>query len=413
MWFIYQIVIRIYYWLISLLSIFNKKAALWLQGRKNSKIKKHHSSVWFHFASLGEFEQGRPVLEQLRATWPQKQFVVTFFSPSGFEVRKNTPLADAVYYLPLDTPANAATFIATIDPEIAIFTKYEYWYCFFSELHRRQIPLYVISGIFRPGQIFFKWYGKLHRRMLRMVSHFFVQDDDSKKLLLTLGIDRVTVSGDTRFDRVWTNTRQAASLPLITTFKNNQKLFIGGSTWPPDEDLLISLLKGYSAWKFILAPHEIGKERVNRLMDKLTGTGGIRFSDISGPSKLLDCQVLVIDNIGMLSSLYHYADIAYIGGGFGAGIHNTLEAAAAGIPVIFGPRYQKFREARELIAIDAGFSIKDGAALQHITAPLMTDDNLRRLTGQRASQYVSTHTGATQTIVNYILGHQVIKSLSH
>ncbi|GAB3918492.1 3-deoxy-D-manno-octulosonic acid transferase [Mucilaginibacter boryungensis] len=402
MLFTYTIVIRIYYALIFLASFFNKKAALWINGRKNNAVKPYKGCIWFHFASLGEFEQGRPVLEALKEKYPAKAVVVTFFSPSGYEIRKNTPLADAVYYLPLDTADNARDFINTLQPGIAIFTKYEYWYYFFNELHQRQIPLYIISGIFRPGQVFFKWYGNLHRKMLAMVSHFFVQDDTSADLLSSINISNVSVSGDTRFDRVWANALQPKQLPVIEAFKAGQKVFIAGSTWPKDEELLAKLINHYPHWKFIFAPHEIGKEKINHLMGLLPEETTVRFSDIDPTSQISNFKVLVIDNIGTLSSLYQYGEVAYIGGGFGAGIHNTLEAAAFGLPVIFGPNYHKFREARELIHLKAGISINDAESLKQATDLLMNDTEYREFTRQKIKEYVRGHIGATEMIVQHI-----------
>jgi len=403
MLFTYTIVIRIYYALIFLASFFNKKAALWINGRKNNTVKPLRGCIWFHFASLGEFEQGRPVIEALKKKYPEKPIAVTFFSPSGYEIRKNTPLANAVYYLPLDTAANARDFINTLQPEMAIFTKYEYWYCFFNELRQQQIPLYIISGIFRPDQVFFKWYGGLHRKMLNMVSHFFVQDDASKNLLRSLNINNVSVSGDTRFDSVWANVQQPKQLPVIEAFKAGQKVFIAGSTWPKDEELLVKLISLYPDWKFIFAPHEIDKDKIDRLMDMLPGEGIMRFSQISNlKSNISNLTVLVIDNIGMLSSLYQYGEVAYIGGGFGVGIHNTLEAAAFGLPVIFGPNYQKFREARELIELKAGISIDSMESLHQAADLLINDTEYREFASEKIKQYVGEHIGATKMIVEHI-----------
>ncbi|MES2278582.1 MAG: glycosyltransferase N-terminal domain-containing protein [Bacteroidota bacterium] len=368
-------------------------------------IKPDKGCVWFHFASLGEFEQGRPVLEALKQKHPAKPIVVTFFSPSGYEIRKNTPLADAVYYLPLDTAANARAFIDTLQPEMAIFTKYEYWYHFFNTLHTRQIPLYIVSGIFRPGQVFFKWYGGLHRKMLGMVNHFFVQDNASKQLLQGININNVTISGDTRFDRVWANAQQPKELPVIAQFKAGQKVFIAGSTWPKDEELISQIISLHPDWKFIFAPHEIGEDKINYLMGLLPNGQAVRFSQISNlKSPISDFKILVIDNIGMLSSLYQYGEVAYIGGGFGVGIHNTLEAAAFGLPVIFGPNYQRFREARELIEMKAGISIGDLNDLKQAAELLMNDAEYRQFTGKKIKEYVSKHTGATDCIVGCING---------
>ncbi|OOQ58854.1 3-deoxy-D-manno-octulosonic acid transferase [Mucilaginibacter pedocola] len=397
---LYNIGITLYYLLVYIVSIFNNKAKLWLSGRQKQHVQPLNKSIWFHFASLGEFEQGRPVLEKMRNMYPDVPVVVTFFSPSGYEVRKNTPLADAVYYLPLDTSKNAARFIATINPTMAVFTKYEYWYHYFNQLHKRHVPLYIISGIFRPGQVFFKWYGGLHRKMLKMVTWFFVQDADSKHLLQGLGKSNITISGDTRFDRVWANAQAPKPLPEVVAFKGDSKLFIAGSTWPADEALLAKLIVKYPDWKFILAPHEIGVDKINHLESLLPKDSTIKFSNISNLTSGI--SNLIIDNIGILSSLYQYADVAYIGGGFGAGIHNTLEAAAFGMPVIFGPKYDKFKEARDMIGLQCAFSINTEEELLAVAGSLMDDEISRFRTAKVAQRYVEQNIGATDAIVKYI-----------
>jgi 3-deoxy-D-manno-octulosonic-acid transferase len=406
---LYNLGVRFYFFLILVASIFNKKAKAWINGRKNTSYQHCQKSAWFHFASLGEFEQGLPVLTAYKISNPDLQIIITFFSPSGYEIRKNTPYADAVYYLPLDTTQNARKFIAAINPSIAVFTKYEYWYHFFNELHKKEIPLYIISGIFRPNQVFFKWYGSLHRRMLSFVSHFFVQDDGSKLLLQNLGIDKVSVSGDTRFDRVWANAQQPKAFPLINEFKNGQKVFIAGSTWPEDEILVAQLVDDHPDWKFIFAPHEISEEKINGLFDILPDSS-IRYSQLTPDSYRDDHspQTLIIDNIGMLSSLYQYGDIAYIGGGFGAGIHNTLEAAAFGLPVIFGPNYDKFKEAQDLIALQAGFSISNENELKKTVAYLIEDEERYHAISKKIKEYVKGNTGATEMIIEYINQNPVV-----
>jgi 3-deoxy-D-manno-octulosonic-acid transferase len=399
---IYNIALQFYFLAICVVSVFNKKAQLWFNGRKNKSYIKYDQSIWFHFASLGEFEQGRPVLEKMRELHPQEKIVITFFSPSGFEIRKGTPLADAVYYLPLDTAANARKFISAINPTIAVFTKYEYWYHFFNELNKRQVPLYIISGIFRPGQVFFKWYGGLHRKILSFVTRFFVQDEQSVQLLQTIGINNATISGDTRFDRVWANAQEPKELPLIHQFVNNQKTFIAGSTWPEDEKLIVTLPVQYPNWKFIIAPHEISEEKMNRLLALLPEGSAIRYSQLQSHISNLKSRILIIDNVGMLSSLYQYGHIAYIGGGFGVGIHNTLEAAAFGLPVIFGPNYVRFKEAKDLVALECGFSINDETELQNTVKFLVEDDVRYREISEKIRNYVRSNTGATDTILNYI-----------
>lgn len=410
---IYNIGIKVYYFIAIIASLVNTKAKLWLNGRKAQKVTPLPKSVWFHFASLGEFEQGRPVLEAVKAQYPDHKIVITFFSPSGYEIRKNTPLADAVYYLPIDTAQNAQQFINTIKPVAVIFTKYEYWYHYFNEVHKQQIPLYVISAIFRPKQIFFKWYGSLHRSILTKVTRFFVQDEASQKLLNTIGINNVQVSGDTRFDRVFANAERPNALPVIEGFKSQQPVFIAGSTWPADEELLVLLIDRFPDWKFIFAPHEIPEEKVNKLMSLLPTGKAVRFSQISTlQTPLLTYQVLVIDNIGMLSSLYQYGEIAYIGGGFGVGIHNTLEAAAFGLPVIFGPNYSRFKEARDLVALKAGYSISNAGQLQEIAKKLITDNEYRHTASIIAKQFVAESKGATEVIMKNIVILQIANSIS-
>nr|WP_091165761.1 glycosyltransferase N-terminal domain-containing protein [Mucilaginibacter gossypii] len=412
---LYNIGIKLYSLFIRFAALFNNKAKLWVAGRKNPVFVRIESSIWFHFASLGEFEQGRPILEAMRNLHPKKKIVVTFFSPSGYEIRKNTSLADYVYYLPLDTARNARRFIDAINPEIVIFTKYEYWFHFFNEANKRNIPLYIVSGIFRPTQVFFKWYGGFNRRILSLVSHFFLQDEASTQLLKGIGITNTSVSGDTRFDRVWANAQNPKVLPLIQQFKNGHKLFIAGSTWPQDENILTKLVSQYPDWKFIFAPHEIPEEKINNLIELLPQGNAITFSQLRTEAEGLksgdfinqsltsnNLQSLVIDNIGMLSSLYAYADVAYIGGGFGVGIHNTLEAAAFGLPVIFGPNYQKFNEAKELIAINAGFSISNETELKDIVDTLVNDEAFYNITRKKVFNYVKENVGATEMIMKYI-----------
>ena len=403
MLFLYNLGIRLYTLFIKFASLKSIKAKAWIQGRQNifkqiqDQILPGSQHIWFHFASLGEFEQGRPVLEGMRLKYPKERILVTFFSPSGYEVRKNSPLADHIFYLPADTEENAERFIELINPSVAIFTKYEYWFHYFAKLKQREIPLYVISGIFRESQPFFRWYGGLHRKMLGCVTFFFVQNDESKRLLERLSINNVIVSGDTRFDRVYENAQHPKQLKAIEAFCGNNPVFIAGSSWLPDEKLISNLTNKYPEWKFIIAPHEIGETRIKEIEELFKGN--IRFSmlDESATSP----QTLIIDNIGMLSSLYQYGNIAFIGGGFGAGIHNTLEAAAFGKPVIFGPKYHKFQEAKDLIQIGAAFSIKDENELNIISEKLRNED-YRAESGRKARKYVEKNTGATETILLHI-----------
>lgn len=402
MLFLYDFGIRVYYFLVLLASLKNKKARAWIEGRKNvlnrisSQIDPAREHAWFHFASLGEFEQGRPVLEEFKAQYPNTSIVITFFSPSGYEIRKDYKGADHVFYLPLDTRANAKEFIKLVKPAIAIFTKYEYWFHYFKELRNNDIPLFIISGIFRPDQAFFKWYGSLHRNMLQMVSHFFVQNEVSKTLLGSLGLNNVSVTGDTRFDRVVKNMSEVPEISRVKDFCNGSKVLIAGSTWPQDEALIAALVAKYTDWKFIIAPHEIDPPHINSI--KKLFPNSLKFSDQKVRTTE---QVLIIDNIGMLSSLYQYGDIAYIGGGFGVGIHNTQEAAGFGMPVIVGPNYKKFQEAVDLIKIGAYFSIETEDELMD-RMEYLQDDDIRNKLGAIAKDYVLNKAGATKIILNYL-----------
>jgi 3-deoxy-D-manno-octulosonic-acid transferase len=409
MLFLYDLGIRLYILFIRIASVKNKKAKLWINGRKDifdiikKSIDPSLKYTWFHFASLGEFEQGRPVIEQMKKERKECSIVVTFFSPSGYEVRKNYPLADHVFYLPADTAANARTFIQLLNPEIAIFTKYEYWYHYFEELNNQNIPLYIISGIFREEQAFFKWYGTLHRRMLGWVSHFFVQNEISKTLLGNLGINNVTVSGDTRFDRVKYNSENPLSLSEIEVFSKENEVFIAGSTWPEDEKLIAGLAVQYPDWRFIIAPHEVNEKRIAEL--KLLFPESVNYSGIKGAEnlnpELKDSRILIIDSIGILSSVYRYGVIAYIGGGFGVGIHNTLEAAAFGIPVIFGPNYSRFQEAVQLIEKGGAFSIESADELKLLMNQLK-EPEFRKNCGVIAGNYVRQNTGASRIFLDHI-----------
>ncbi|NQX40579.1 3-deoxy-D-manno-octulosonic-acid transferase [Pedobacter steynii] len=398
---LYNIGISFYGLIVSAFSIFNSKAKLFSQGRKNifdhiekalDGTKKH---IWFHFASLGEFEQGRPLLEKIKELHPQKRIVITFFSPSGYEIRKNYALASGVFYLPLDTAGNAKRFISLINPEMAIFTKYEFWYHYFKTLNDQQIPLYLISGIFRPNQIFFRWYGSFHRRILGFVDHFFVQNTESVNLLKQLQLENVSLSGDTRFDRVAENALSPKKVTLVENGWINNPVFIAGSTWPADERLIAVLIQQQPDWQFIIAPHEIDEAHIHDI-EKLI-PGAVRYSNLDNGTASRP-QTLIIDNIGLLSSLYQYASISYIGGGFGVGIHNTLEAAAFGTPVIFGPKYDKFQEAKDLIALTAARSIETESDL----SAAFTHFRENKEAGKIAQKYVNEKTGSTRQILEFI-----------
>ncbi|MDA9555299.1 3-deoxy-D-manno-octulosonic acid transferase [Pelobium sp.] len=405
---IYFFAIKFYYFLIWIFSFFNNKAEKWIKGRKNWRTQFQPNStkkrIWFHFASLGEFEQGKPLLQAVRNHFPEKEILITFFSPSGYEIRKNTPLADIVLYLPLDTPKNAKDFINLFKPEIAIFNKYEYWYCFFEALHKQQIPIYITSSIFRANQIFFKFYGGFNRRILGFVNHFFVQNKESGMLLESIGFSNYTLSGDTRFDSVLDLVKNKKEFPLIDDFKRDKKLVITGSTWPEDEAFLKNcpFLKS-DAWKLIIAPHEISENHLQTIESYFEGHS-IRYSELAKlqSDKENNIKILIIDNIGMLSSLYSYGEIAYIGGGFGAGIHNTLEPAAWGLPVIFGPKHDKFQEAKDLVRFEGGFTFSNQNDLNNIFNRLIDDEVWRRQSGKIAKDYVAKNTGATQIIMQQI-----------
>lgn len=399
---LYTIGIKLYNLIIWIFAFFNQKAAQFILGRKQifsqiaEKVSPNNQNIWFHFASLGEFEQGRPVLEKIKSLHPQKKIIVTFFSPSGYEIRKNYALADGIFYLPLDSSKNAKRFIEIVNPEMAIFTKYEFWYYYFKALHKNKIPLYLISGIFRKEQIFFKGYGGFYRDILKCVTHFFVQNEESDLLLKSIGLSNTTISGDTRFDRVFENAVAPKQLPEIAAFCAGVPVLVCGSTWPEDEKLLTSLAAKYLDWKLIIAPHEIDDSHIQSVQALFPQA--IKFSDLKSQTPGTESQILIINNIGMLSSLYQYGKVAYIGGGFGAGIHNTLEAAAFGLPVIFGPKYSKFQEAKDLIAIDAAKSISSNeeliAAFEHF--------NRNDESSIAAKKYVNSKQGATEITLSNI-----------
>ncbi len=409
MLFLYNAFIRIYSLILWLISPFNPKAKLWIKGRYKlldtiaTKINKDKKKIWFHFPSLGEFEQGRPVLEKIKQEYPDKSIIITFYSPSGYEVRKNYPLAEDIFYLPIDTPGHAKQLIYLINPEVAIFTKYDYWYHYFRELKNQGIPLFVISAIFRENYSVFKWYGTVERKVLGFITKIFLQDEHSKSLLQGIGITNVIIAGDTRFDRVVENAAKPKAILEVQAFCAHSNVFVAGSTWAHDEKHIAELITEYPNWKFIIAPHEISESRISSLTELIPKA--LKFSDIPALSKFSDNQVLIIDNIGMLSSLYQYGHIAYIGGGFGAGIHNTLEAATFGLPVIFGPNYYKFREAKELISEEAAFSIKDQDTLKDIMSRLQ-DSAFRTQAGETAKKYVKDHTGATELIFQHIYSNK-------
>lgn len=404
---VYDLGILLYGAILRVIAPFHGKAKRWVDGRKNllrhieQTIEVGQQHIWFHFASLGEFEQGRAVMEQIRVKYPVEKIVVTFFSPSGYEIRKNSPLADYVFYLPEDTARNARRFIQLINPKFVVFTKYEYWYHYFNELHKRNIRLLMISAIFREDQLFFKSYGGFYKNILRKVSFFFTQNMDSVHMLKWIGITNAGLAGDTRFDRVIELAKQKRSFAMLDAFVSHHKVLVAGSTWPADEEKLATWAAQHPDWKLVLAPHEIHEEHVQRIQRLFPDALRYSLRDHYSETELSTRQTLVIDNIGMLSSLYNYADITYIGGGFGAGIHNTLEAATYGKPIIFGPRYEKFQEAIDLLTLGAAFAIANTTELEQVFGYLSAEDN-RKTAGESAANYVQQRAGATQIIMKYI-----------
>ncbi|HSV76353.1 MAG TPA: glycosyltransferase N-terminal domain-containing protein [Bacteroidales bacterium] len=402
--FLYNVFIWVYKAGILIAALFNSKARFWVAGRKGQfdRMKAARIDdrpvVWFHCASLGEFEQGRPVLEAFRKEFPNYGVLLTFFSPSGYNIRKNYNGADYVFYLPLDTPAGVRQFLNIWNPSLAIFVKYEFWFNYLRALKKRGVPTFVISAIFRPDQYFFKGFGKWFRRQLGMVSCYFVQNHLSQELLQRAGISRAVVSGDTRFDRVAAIAAQAQSLDRFSAFAQNQRVLVAGSTWPPDEELLLPLIHDKSLpLKFIIVPHEISKAHIQGLKSKITVKTQI-YSELSG-SFDADSKVLIIDQVGLLSGLYKLGCMAYIGGGFGRGIHNILEAAAFGLPVFFGPNYGQFAEANELVQLGGAFSVSNAAELKPKIEILTRNQGMLQETALICSDYVRAKTGATETIM--------------
>jgi len=401
--------IKCFYLLMLVASLFNPKAKLWIDGRKNllNKLKNDISSkdkvAWFHCASLGEFEQGRPVIEAFRKQYKDYKIALTFFSPSGYEIRKNYDQVDYVYYLPLDTPKNAKQFLDIINPTIVFFVKYEFWQCYINEVGRRNTPLYLVSGIFRKDQRFFKWYGGRARKILRNFTYFFVQNKESHNLLKSIKLENSKVSGDTRFDRVNDIAQNAKELPLIEKFIDGKIILLGGSTWRPDEEIIINYFnENVNDFKLIIAPHEIYSENINRILKTFKrDLKVLKYSD-ANENNVSGMDVLIIDNIGLLSSLYKYANIAYIGGGFGKGIHNTLEAATFGIPVIFGPNYENFQEAVDLIKLEGAYSISNYDELNKLLASLLENKISISAAGDISAKYVSNKKGATSKILKFI-----------
>ncbi len=409
--FIYFAVILIYNFLIKITSVFNKKAKQFISGRKDwakilgSKVDKNGRYIWFHCSSLGEFEQGRPLIEIIKKKYKQYKIVLTFFSPSGYEMRKNYDGADIVNYLPVDTPENAKIFLDLIKPEKVFFIKYEYWYFFLSEIAVRKIPLILVSAVFHTDSIFFKknFIGRWYRDMLIKFDHLFVQDEKSVQLLREAGINRCSVAGDTRIDRVVAIAGDAKNIPLIEKFKGKSLLIVGGSTWKPDEDLLSKYINSSKDVKIIFAPHEVSETNIKRLQ-KIIEVPSVRFSK-SDIKDIVNYKVLIIDSIGLLSSIYKYGSVAYIGGGFGVGIHNILEPAVFGLPVIFGPNHEKFKEATDLKALKGAYPVNNFRQLENVLNMFLNNPSALLTASDICRSYILKNIGAANIIINKVFNN--------
>lgn len=404
---LYTLGIKIYELILRLASLFNPKAKQIIEGQKDllQKIKSEVEPgyiIWFHIASVGEFEQARPIIEKIKKEYPFKKILITFYSPSGYELRKNYELANYVFYLPFDTTKRVKAFLNIVKPEMVFFVKYEFWFNYINQIYDREIPLYLISGIFRPSQHFFKFYGKWFAKHLKMFKHFFVQDISSAKLLTQIGIKSFSISGDTRFDRVFQNTLKPKQFEEISAFSKNNKVLLVGSSWPADEKLIAEYFSNTNnKIKLIIAPHEIGESHLQNI-ENLFATANIkRWSRLNSTDNLQALDILIVDSVGKLMHLYQYANVAYVGGGFGVGIHNILEAACFGKPIIFGPNYHKFKEARDLIELNGAFSIKNTSTLKVELDKLFSDKNLLDKTSKVCQQYVKSNIGATNKIFEF------------
>ena len=358
----------------------------------------------FHAASLGEFEQGRPIMERLRKTHPEYKILLTFFSPSGYEVRKNYEGADIICYLPLDTPLNVRRFFHIIRPEMAFFIKYEFWWNYMTYMKKHDIPVYSVSSIFRPQQVFFRWYGYSYRRVLNCITKFFVQNERSRELLATLGINNVEITGDTRFDRVLeikqAASEKAADMPIVDAFAKGHKVFVAGSSWPPDEDIFIRYFNEHKDWRIVIAPHVIGEDHLQQILSKLKRSA-VRYTKTS-PEEAAKADCLIIDCFGLLSSIYSCAKVTYVGGGFGVGIHNVLEAAVWNVPVIFGPNNKRFQEAQELLAVRGGMEIGSYEDFSQLMQRFDADSQYLQTASDAAGGYVKTKSGAADKVLREV-----------
>lgn len=416
MYFLYNIVVTIVQFLLKIIAVFNGKINLFVKGRREtfSKLKqaifKDDNVFWFHCASLGEFEQGRPIIEKIKNENPKLKIVVTFFSPSGYEVRKDYKVADVVCYLPLDTKKNVQLFLDIIHPELAFFVKYEFWPNYLKELKKRNIKTLLISGIFRENQVFFKFYGSWMRKSLKAFTQFFVQDENSKRLLNSIHFNNVKLSGDTRFDRVFEITNQNNELKFINEFKNNSKVLVAGSTWKDDEFMLVNYIneEALNDEKFIIAPHNIYSQDIQKLKNEIKKPV-VLYSEMKGKN-LQDFQVFIVDTIGILTKIYSYATIAYVGGGFTkTGVHNVLEPATFGVPIIIGPNYNKFKEAIELVESKSCFVANNSEKLSLHLKKIFLQKGKRELAGNTAKKYVEERTGATAKILKYLKDEGKVK----
>ena len=414
---IYNIVIYFVLWGIAIASLFNEKVRKMWRGEREAfkilkqKVDPNAKYIWFHAASLGEFEQGRPLMERIRKDYPQYKILLTFYSPSGYEVRKNYEGADIICYMPVDTRLNAIRFLRLVRPVMAFFIKYEFWSNFLHILKHRNIPTYSVSSIFREDQVFFKWYGRSYAGVLKCFTRFFVQNEESKRLLEGIGITAVDVVGDTRFDRVLQIKEVAKQLPICEAFRtgvassqsadvphHDFKVFVAGSSWPPDENIFIPFFNEHKDWRLLIAPHVIAEEHLKLILSLIKGKKVVRYTQTT-PEEAAEADVLIIDCFGLLSSMYNYGDVAYIGGGFGVGIHNTLEAAVWNMPVIFGPNNKKFQEAQGLLKSGGGFEINTYEDFSGLMSSLMNDETFLKQAGDKAGTYVAHLTGATDKVL--------------
>lgn len=414
---IYNIVIYFVLWGIAIASLFNEKVRKMWRGEREAfkilkqKVDPNAKYIWFHAASLGEFEQGRPLMERIRKDYPQYKILLTFYSPSGYEVRKNYEGADIICYMPVDTRLNAIRFLRLVRPVMAFFIKYEFWSNFLHILKHRNIPTYSVSSIFREDQVFFKWYGRNYAGVLKCFTRFFVQNEESKRLLDGIGITAVDVVGDTRFDRVLQIKEAAKQLPICEAFRtgvassqsadvphHDFKVFVAGSSWPPDENIFIPFFNEHKDWRLLIAPHVIAEEHLKLILSLIKGKKVVRYTQTT-PEEAAEADVLIIDCFGLLSSMYNYGDVAYIGGGFGVGIHNTLEAAVWNMPVIFGPNNKKFQEAQGLLKSGGGFEINTYEDFSGLMSSLMNDETFLKQAGDKAGAFVAHLAGATDKVL--------------